>query len=81
MNRGNYTGKNNRTSAAVTINTGTGVSILRKGLLRAKDLRTIPKTIRLKKDPFRIDVNLEPSKGRNLRWSAKDKTSGCRGQH
>ena len=33
---------------AITIDTGTEISILRKGLLIAKDLRTIPETIRLK---------------------------------
>ena len=41
-------GKINGNCVAITIDTGAEVSILRRGLLRAKDLRTIPETIRLK---------------------------------
>ena len=41
-------GKVNGNWVAIRIDTGAEVSVLRRGLLRAKDLRTIPETIRLK---------------------------------
>ena len=44
----NIPGKNNGSYVAITMDTGAKVSILRRRPLKARDLRTIPETIRLK---------------------------------
>ena len=62
-------GKIYENPAAITIDTGAEVSIVRKGLVRAEDVEPIPETVKLK------TVNI----GRNLYWSAENKTSGFRG--
>ena len=41
-------GKIYENPAAITIDTGAEVSVVRKGLVRAEDVQTIPETIRLK---------------------------------
>ena len=65
----------------ITIDTGAEVSILRRGILRAKDLRPMPETIRLKT----VTGESTPIMGESEvkicidNKTAEDKTSGSRG--
>ena len=70
-------GKINGTPVAVTIDTGAEVSIIRRGLVRAKDLATSSETIKLKT----VTGRSAPSRNGNLHCSAEDKTSRSRGWH
>ena len=60
-------GKINGTSAVITIDAGVGVSIIRPGLVRAKDLATSSETIRLKTVTGE-SANHGPGRRRNLHW-------------
>ena len=73
-------GKIYENPAAITIDTGAEVSIVRKGLVRAEDVEPILETIRLKTVTGEsMPIMGEASIGRNLYWSAENETLGSRG--